>query len=337
MVAGAQNLPPDARSEQWSPRERISLNAGWRFHLGEPDSQASQLLYDVLPALEEAADNKTADAKPEERAKVDGSKNDVLKPWILPTGNAFVADPARRHVRPAGNPGSNVSFVRPDFDDSDWRSVELPHDWAIEGPFLVEGAHGGMGRLKSWGPVWYRKKLDIPASDQGRAIFLAVDGAMSYATVWLNGQLVGGWPYGYNSWRVDLTPHIVSGGANQLAIRLDNPPASARWYPGSGLYRNVWLTKTHRLHVDQWGTFIRTPEVSKASASVQLAVSIANQTAAEATVDVTTDIYALDADGRKQGRSVATIGKTSTRVAAKGSVKVSGATSISKPRLWGPR
>lgn len=337
MVAGAQNLPPDARSEQWSPRERISLNAGWRFHLGEPASQPSQLSYDLLPALEEAADNKTADAKPEERAKVDGAKNDVLKPWILPTGNAFVADPARRHVRPAGNPGSNISFVRPDFDDSDWRSVDLPHDWAIEGPFLVEGAYGGMGRLKSWGPVWYRKKLDISASDQGRAIFLDVDGAMSYATVWLNGQLVGGWPYGYNSWRVDLTPFIVSGGANQLAIRLDNPPASARWYPGSGLYRNVWLTKTHRLHVDQWGTFIRTPEVSKASASVQLAVSIANETTAEATVDVTTDIYALDANGRREGKSVATISKTSTRVAAKGSVKVSGATSISKPRLWGPR
>lgn len=261
----------------------------------------------------------------------------MLKPWILPTGNAFIADSTRRYVRPAGNPGSNVSFLRLDFDDRDWRPVDLPHDWAIEGPFLVEGPHGGMGRLKSWGPVWYRKKLDIPASDQGRAIFLDVDGAMSYATVWVNGQLVGGWPYGYNSWRVDLTPFIVSGGANQLAIRLDNPPASARWYPGSGLYRNVWLTKTHRLHVDQWGTFIKTPEVSKASASVQLAVSIANETTAEETVEVTTDIYVLDANGRKQGKSVASIGKTSTRVAAKGSAKVSGSTSIANPRLWGPR
>ena len=101
-----------------------------------------------------------------------------------------------------------------------------------------------MGRLPSWGVAWYRKKLNIPAADAGRSIFLDVDGAMSYATVWVNGRIAGGWPYGYASWRVDLTPYIVPGEVNQLAIRLDNPPSSSRWYPGGGIYRNVWLTKT---------------------------------------------------------------------------------------------
>jgi beta-galactosidase len=242
-----------------------------------------------------------------------------------------------RHVRPEGQPGSDVSFVRSDFDDSHWRSVNLPHDWAIEGPFLAEGSYGGMGRLESWGPVWYRKQIYIPASDKGRSIFLDVDGAMSYATVWLNGQLVGGWPYGYNSWRVDLTPHIVLGSANQLSIRLDNPPESARWYPGSGLYRNVWLTKTHHIHVDQWGTFAKTPHVSKASATLELEVSIDNDADAAETVEVTTDIYALDADGRRAGRAVARIDKTSTRVDARNRAKVSGSTTVENPRLWGPR
>ena len=135
--------------------------------------------------------------------------------------------------------------------------MNLPHDWAIKGPFVAgdEAAiGGGMGRLPSPGVASYRKKLKIPASDVGKSIFLNVDGAMSYAMVWLNGTLVGGWPYGYSSWRLDLTPYIVPGGENQLAIRIDNPPNSSRWYPGGGIYRNVWLTTTDLVHVGHWGT-----------------------------------------------------------------------------------
>lgn len=332
----AQNLVPDALNATVSPRERISINSGWRFHLGDPDGASAKLLYDVRPEVKHSADGRAADAEPEEAVKVERLREGVLKPWILPTGNAFIKDPARRHIRPEGHPGSDGSFVRADFDDRHWRAVNLPHDWAIEGPFLAEGPYASMGRLKSWGPAWYRKKLDIPASDKGRSIFLDIDGAMSYATVWLNGQLVGGWPYGYSSWRVDLTPYVVPGRQNQLAIRLDNPPESSRWYPGSGIYRNVWLTKTRPVHVGQWGTFVRTPQVSKTSATVELEVSIDNDTDSVETVDVTTEIYALDADGRKVGRAVASIAKASSRVPAKSNVKVEGSTTIANPRLWGP-
>jgi beta-galactosidase len=332
----AQNLVPDAVNATVSPRERVSINSGWRFHLGDPDGAAARLLYDVRPQIKQSADGKAADAEPEAAVRIEGARASVLKPWILPTGNAFIKDPARRHVRPAGHPGGDVSFVRSDFDDSSWRSVSLPHDWAIEGPFLAEGPYGGMGRLKTWGAAWYRKTLDISASDKGKSIFLDVDGAMSYATVWLNGQLVGGWPYGYSSWRVDLTPYVVPGRRNQLAIRLDNPPESARWYPGGGLYRNVWLTKTHPIHVGQWGTFVKTPQVSRAAAAVELEVSIDNDTDGVATVGVTTEIYALDADGRKMGRAVASIAKSGTRVPARSTIKVEGSTTIANPRLWGP-
>lgn len=332
----AQNLVPDALNATVSPRERISISSGWRFHLGDPDGASAKLLYDVRPEIKQSADGRAADAEPEEAVKVERLREGVLKPWILPTGNAFIKDPARRHIRPEGHPGSDGSFVRADFDDRHWRSVNLPHDWAIEGPFLADGPYASMGRLKSWGPAWYRKKLDIPASDKGRSIFLDIDGAMSYATVWLNGQLVGGWPYGYSSWRVDLTPYVVPGRQNQLAIRLDNPPESSRWYPGSGIYRNVWLTKTRPVHVGQWGTFVRTPQVSKTSATVELEVSIDNDMDSVETVDVTTEIYALDADGRKVGRAVASIAKASSRVPAKSNVKVEGSTTIANPRLWGP-
>ncbi len=331
----AQNLTPDVAHASLAPRERVSINDGWRFHIGDPEDAPAYLIYDVRPEIAQSADGKVADARPEEAAKVADSR-DVLKPWILPTGNPFLPDPAKHHRRPDGNPGSDVSFVRANFEDSGWRSVTLPHDWAVEGPFLTEGPYGGMGRLKTWGPVWYRKKLDLTASDRARSVFLDIDGAMSYAIVWFNGKLLGGWLYGYASWRIDLTPHIVPG-ENQIAIRLDNPPESARWYPGAGLYRNVWLTKTYPVHIGHWGTFVRTPTVSKASATVELDVAIDNDSDHEAAVDVATEIYALDERGRRTGRAVARIDKASPRIPAHGSTKVSGSVTIAKPRLWGPR
>ncbi len=286
--------------------DRISINDNWRFTKGDP------------PGVELS------------RAE--------LARAVLPTGNRFIRDPARHHSWPEQNPGGNVSYAQPDFDDSGWQPVNLPHDWAIAGPFHTgnEGVGGGMGRLPSPGVGWYRKNLDIPASDADKSIFLDVDGAMSYATVWLNGQLVGGWPYGYASWRVDLTPHVVPGGVNQLAIRLDNPPDSSRWYPGGGLYRNVWLVKTHPVHVAQWGTYLTTPQVSRASAVVHLAVTIDNDSKTDATVVVSTDIYALDAGGNKTGRAVATIKPARAMAPAGGNVTVTGSTRIVNPRLWGP-
>ena len=111
---------------------------------------------------------------------------------------------------------------------------------------------------------------------------------MAYATVWLNGHFVGGWPYGYSSFQLDLTPYIKYGGENVLAIRLDNPHNSSRWYPGGGIYRNVWLTKTGPIHVGQWGTYITTPEVTKDAATVDVKATIDNQSAADATVKVRT-------------------------------------------------
>src|SRR5262249_9142919 len=138
---------------------------------------------------------------------------------------------------------AGFAYVQADFDDNSWQQINLPHDWAIAGPFTHSGG-GGMGRLPTAGIGWYRKRLEIPATDADKKISLDVDGAMSYAAVWLNGKFIGGWPYGYTSWRVDLTPFVKFGGTNELVIRLDNPPNSSRWYPGAGIYRNVWLTKT---------------------------------------------------------------------------------------------
>ncbi len=193
-----------------------------------------------------------------------------------------------------------------------------------------------MGRLPSEGVAWYRRKLDIPAADAGRRFFLDVDGAMSHAAVWLNGHLVGGWPYGYASWRLDLTPYVTPGAANQLAIRLDNPPDFSRWYPGAGLYRNVWLTKTAPVHVGQWGTRLTTRRVSRASATIDLEVTIENDSEAGAKVTVATVIFRLGAEGRTSGAAVATMPSATSLTAAKSVSMVKGSVTMADPALWGP-
>lgn len=319
-------------------RERISLNDNWKFMKYESAEEADSLIYDVRPELSEYDDAQAADTEPEDAVDVEADQM-VLKPWIMPTGNDFIKNPEERYERPEGNPGSDFLFVQNDFDDSSWESVTLPHDWAIKGPFF-EGPDaevtGGMGRLPSPGVAWYRRDLEIPASDEGRSIFLDIDGAMSYAMVWLNGEIVGGWPFGYASWRLDLTPHLNFGGENQLAIRLDNPPESSRWYPGGGLYRNVWLTKTNPVHVAHWGTYITTPEVSEDSATVNLEVTIDNDFDTDTTVVVEAQIYELDSNGNRSFGNAADFEPLETTVSGGGSEKVEGSVVLENPKLWGP-
>ena len=299
------------------------------------------LLYDVR---EQKQIRRLADAEVDGNASLSsmthsaGATNapvSVIKQWILPTGNAFIKDPAKRFLRPAGNLGEGVAYVQPDFDDSSWQQIDLPHDWAIAGPFTHSGG-GGMGRLPSAGIGWYRKQLNLPAADAGKSIFLDVDGAMSYAAVWLNGQLVGGWPYGYASWRLDLTPYVKPGGTNELVIRLDNPPNSSRWYPGGGIYRNVWLVKTAPVHVGQWGTYVTTPDVSAAAATVNLEVIVDNDSRQSVNATVVTEIFALDARGHKTGPSVAKIPPLNLTIPAQTNATVEGRGTIARPKLWGP-
>jgi beta-galactosidase len=248
-------------------------------------------------------------------------------------------DPSKHYVRPEGNPGANFPFVQADFDDREWETINLPHDWAIKGPFYVGDpavVGGGMGRLPSPGVAWYRKKLDIPATYKNKSVFLDVDGAMSYAIVWLNGHLVGGWPYGYNSWRLDLTPYLNTGGENQLAIRLDNPNYSSRWYPGGGIYRHVWLTVTNPVHVAHWGTFVRTEHVSAASATIKLDVKLDNSSAEDASVEVISKIYELDAEGKKSNNAVAGFKAQEANIKAQSSLSLNNEFVLNNPRRWGP-
>ena len=242
-----------------SPRERLSFNSDWRFIKGDPPGTGDKLTYETI------------------------------KPWMTATGSEFAPGSAPVK-RPDGNLAEDVAYTQAGFDDASWRKLNLPHDWGIEGPFNQEYP-GSTGKLPWWGVAWYRKHFDVPASDKGRQVYLDVDGAMAYANVWLNGQYLGGWPYGYASWRVDLTPFLKYGAKNVVAIRLDNPPESSRWYPGGGIYRNVWLVKTSPVHVAQWGTYVTTPEASPSAATVKIQVNVANTTASGTNVSIRNEIY----------------------------------------------
>ena len=259
-----------------------------------------------------------------------------------------VLDPAGKQLQPGGGVpevgGNRLQPVAPEgdaavppegtveFNDSDWRKLNLPHDWGIEGLFKQEYP-GETGKLPWWGIGWYRNHLDVPASDQGKKIYLDVDGAMSHAKVWLNGQFVGGWPYGYASWRVDLTPYVKFGADNVVAIRLDNPRNSSRWYPGGGIYRNVWLVKTGPVHVAHWGTYVTTPEVGAQAATVKIRVNVDNETDSESVVTVKNEIFELGADGVK-GKSVASLTADGVKVAAHQSQSAESWITFKNPKLW---
>ncbi len=184
------------------------------------------------------------------------------------------------------------SSMLPTFDDRKWQQVSVPHDWAIYGPFSYHNdkqrlaiaqdgqreamEHAGRtGGLPFVGAGWYRRSLDIPADLGRRRVRIVFDGAMSHAEVYVNGQRVGYWPYGYNSFFFDITPYVKAGGKNVLAVRLDNKHESSRWYPGAGLYRNVHLIIANEVHIPQWGSQIQTPIVGKDFARIEARTKIA--------------------------------------------------------------
>jgi beta-galactosidase len=285
-------------------RERLLFNHDWRFQKGDPSGTDGQLSYDKI------------------------------KDWVMATGNEFVVSSEHIRTRPEGNPGREVPYTKTEFDDRGWRLLDLPHDWGIEGPFNQDYP-GETGKLPWFGVGWYRKHFRVGRTENVKRFYLQIDGAMSYSTVWLNGQFVGGWPYGYASFELDLTPYLHFGAENVIAIRLDNPPDSSRWYPGGGIYRNVWLVKTSPLHVQNWGTFVTTPDVTHDSATINLQVNVKNQLeVSKTTTTVRAQIFAVSPHGKRVRVSVRPSGPTELALQF-GQV---GTTSINlkvlRPKLW---
>src|SRR5580658_340433 len=175
--------------------------------------------------------------------------------------------------------GDTEGAQSPEFRDSNWRVLDLPHDWSIEGSFREDAPAGGAGAYLPTGIGWYRKQFTLPAATIGKRIVLQFDGVYQRSEVWINGTSLGIRPYGFITISYDLTPHLnPSGKPNQVAVRVDNSlQPNCRWYTGSGIYRHTWLIITDPIHIAQWGTFVKTPSISPQSAAVEITTRVLNE------------------------------------------------------------
>jgi len=214
-------------------------------------------------------------------------------------------------------------------DDSQWRMLDLPHDWSIEGMFNPDNPAGVGGGALPGGIGWYRKTFTMPESGSSKLTFVRFDGVYRNSEVWINGHYLGKRPYGYSSFEYDLTPFLRYGvDKNVLAVKVDNSEQpNSRWYSGSGIYRNVWLVTTEKVYVPNWGTFVSTPAVTEASATAEVKTRVAN--ALQQDQPVTLKTVVVD----KNGKEVAAT--ESNAVIPKSSVyEFEQTLTIAKPELW---
>lgn len=180
----------------------------------------------------------------------------------------------------------------PSLNDENWRQLNLPHDWSIEGEFSKDNPATPGGGALPGGIGWYRKTFFVSENDKEKLFFIDFDGIYRNSEVWINGIYLGKRPYGYSSFRYELTPYIKFGEKNIIAVKVDNSlQPNSRWYSGSGIYRNVWLIKTNKVFVDHWGTYITTPEVNENFAKVSLQIKVKNKLNEEVSIKVKTIFY----------------------------------------------
>lgn len=218
------------------------------------------------------------------------------------------------------------------FNDSCWKQLDLPHDWAVEGPFCTD-LEGFTGKLPWRGIGWYRKHFKVDKTDIGKRFYLDFDGAMAHAEVWLNGKKVGGHPYGYTSFRVDLTPQLSFEGENVVAVRLNTENIGSRWYPGAGIYRHVRLVKTSPVHVDHWGVFVTTPSISDVEAEALVHVQVRNHLSVPVKGHYSVSVYELYADNQT-GRKVASSSHVRLDLPANATAQDSVSLRILSPKRW---
>ena len=219
-------------------------------------------------------------------------------------------------------------FKNPDFDDTEWRTLNVPHDWSIEGEFSEDNPATPGGGALPGGTGWYRKSIYFDQADTNKQIFIDFDGVYMNSEVYINGHLLGKRPFGYSSFRYELTPWIKFGTENSIAVRVDNSQQpNSRWYSGSGIYRNVWLVKTKPMHVTHWGTYITTPEVSKEKATINVETTIENNYPTAKNAELITRL--VDADG-----NTVTVSTTPFLLGSKKDTTLSQKLEVSNPQLW---
>ena len=311
-------------------RERLLLDFGWKFHLGDPAGlDPAVFAYPEVDALE-----RTARAHLEEEPKL---------------------VPQRRTVADI-NAVASVAFAQPGFDDSGWRRLDLPHDWAVELPFNPKALrnHGykdmgaGVGAQNSWEALemgqsaqalggvtgntigWYRRTFDLAEADRGGALWVEFDGVYRNCLVWLNGRCLTRHVSGFSSFKVDLAPYANFGGKNTLVVRVDATRTEGWYYEGAGIYRHTWLVKTPPVHVGHWGTFVTTTLAADGSAAVAVRTTVRNAGTASARAVLVSRV--LDPTGRSAGETIS----AEFTLAPGAETEVAQALPVSAPQLWSP-
>ena len=223
---------------------------------------------------------------------------------------------------------STQQYHEQNINDANWRTLNLPHDWSIEGTFSKDNPATPGGGALPGGIGWYRKTFTIPSTEKNKIVLIDFDGVYRNSEVWINGHSLGVRPNGYISFQYDLTPYLNYGNQpNVIAVKVDNSKQpNSRWYSGSGIYRNVWLVTTNKIHVDHWGTFITTPTVSDKETTVNVLTKVANVAGSAEPITITTTLY--DASGKAVAQSSITLGAADKESKAQQTLKVS------NPKLW---
>ena len=219
----------------------------------------------------------------------------------------------------------------PGLDDAGWRTVALPHDWSIEGRIDKKNPTGGVGGFAPAGVGWYRHVIKAPEAWRGQTITLEFEGVYRGSQVWLNGEKVGGHPYGYSSFFVDLTGKLKTGADNILAVRVDNSTQkNSRWYSGSGIYRHVWLNVCDPVHIAPWGVFVKTLKATAESATLSVQIRMMNESSTTKLVAVETSLLAPD------GSEAAKVSAGTFPIPSGKSETFSPEFAVKNPALWSP-
>lgn len=226
--------------------------------------------------------------------------------------------------------GNAENAEKADFNDLGWKTVIVPHDWSIEGPFDEKNPTGPGGGYLPSGVSWYRKYFKLSPADKGKKIFIEFDGVMEKSDVWINGVHLGQRPSGYISFVYELTQHLNFDGKNNvIAVRADTSPQPAsRWFTGAGIYRHVRLVTKDAVHFNHWGTFVTTPQVDEKQAVVKVSSEITNQSNKVQTVSMQVDL--LDSNGK----TVASEENKSIEIAPNQTTNFGLELSVKNPNRW---
>ena len=229
--------------------------------------------------------------------------------------------------------GSIGGAQNANFDDTSWRKLNVPHDWSIELEFNPDSPATHEGGYLDGGIGWYRKTFTLPSSMEGKRISIDFDGVYMNSTTYINGEVLGTFPFGYNAFSYDITDKLYTDGReNVIAVKVNNTQPSSRWYSGSGIYRNVYLTVTNPIHVARYGTFVTTPNLETAyaegRADINIKTKINNESGESADVKVKSTIY--DANGQ----AVSTVESEEKTASVGAEIHFEDNTLIEQPELW---